>query len=65
LKPNRAKLLIEKIKDNFNQCYEFKNKQYALESIMFENNRELSTYITGNSKESEILNTRYRNQKKL
>jgi len=35
LKPNTAKLLIEKIKNNFNQRYEFKNKQYALENIIF------------------------------
>ena len=50
LKPNTAKLLIEKIRVNFNQRYEFKNKQYALENIMFENIRELSKYITENSK---------------
>jgi len=54
LKPNTAKLLIEKIKDNFNQRYEFKNKQYALENIMFENIRELSRYIIGNSKNLEF-----------
>jgi len=35
LKPNTAKLLIEKIKNNFNQCYQFRNKQYALENIIF------------------------------
>jgi len=54
LKPNTAKLLVEKIKNNFNQCYEFRNKQYALENIMFENIRELSRYITGNSKQLEF-----------
>jgi len=54
LKPNTAKLLIEKIKDNFNQRYEFRNKQYALENIMFENIRELSRYIIGNSKPLEL-----------
>jgi len=54
LKPNTAELLIEKIKDNFNQRYEFRNKQYALENIMFENIRELSKYITGNSKQLEF-----------
>jgi len=54
LKPNTAKLFIEKIKNNFNQRYEFKNKQYALENIMFENIRELSKYITGNSKNLEF-----------
>ena len=31
-----------------------KNKQYALENIMFENIRELSRYITGNSKSLEF-----------
>ena len=45
--------MIEKIKNNFNQRYEFRNKQYALENIMFENIRELSKYITGNSKSLE------------
>jgi len=54
LKPNTAELLIEKIKNNFNQRYEFRNKQYALENIMFENIRELSKYITGNSKNLEF-----------
>jgi len=54
LKPNTAKLLIEKIKDNFNQCYEFRNKQHTLENIMFENIRELSKYIIGNSKQLEF-----------
>jgi len=46
--------LIEKIKNNFNQRYEFKNKQHTLENIMFENIRELSKYITGNSKSQEF-----------
>jgi len=54
LKPNTTKLLIEKIKNNFNQRYEFKNKQYVLENIMFENIRELSRYIMGNSKHLEF-----------
>jgi Uncharacterized protein predicted to be involved in DNA repair len=54
LKPNTAKVLIEKIKNNFNQCYEFRNKQHTLENIMFENIRELSKYITGNSKNLEF-----------
>jgi len=54
LKPKTAELLIDKIKNNFNQRYEFRNKQYALENIMFENIRELSKYITGNSKSLEF-----------
>jgi len=54
LKPDTAKLLIEKIKNNFKQRYEFRNKQHTLENIMFENIRELSKYITGNSKNLEF-----------
>jgi len=54
LKPNTAKLLIEKIKNNFNQRYEFKNKQHTLENIMFENIRKLSKYIMGNVKQLEF-----------
>ncbi len=50
LKPETAKMLIEKIKDNFNKRYEFRNKQYALDVIMFENVRELSRYILGKTK---------------
>jgi len=45
---------VEKIKNNFNQRYEFKNKEYALENIMFKNIRELNKYITGNSKSLEF-----------
>jgi len=54
LKPDTAKLLIKKIKNNFNQRYEFRNKQHTLENIMFENIRELSRYIIGNSKSREF-----------
>ena len=54
LKPNTAKILIEKIKNNFNQPYEFRNKKHALENIMPENIRELSRYITENIKNLEF-----------
>jgi len=54
LKPDTAKMLIEKIKNNLNQRYEFRNKQYVLENIMFENIRELSRYIMGNVKQLEF-----------
>ena len=43
LRPDTAKLLIEKIKSNFNKRYEFKNKQYTLDNIMFENVRDSGT----------------------
>ena len=50
LRPKTAKLLIEKIKDNFNKRYQFKNKQYTLDNILYENVRALSNYISGKSK---------------
>jgi len=50
LRPDTAKLLIEKIKNNFNKRYEFRNKQHTLDNIMFENVRELSRYISGKIK---------------
>jgi CRISPR-associated protein Cas1 len=46
--------LIEKIENNFNNRYEFKNKQHTLENIMFENIWELSRYIMGNAKQLEF-----------
>ena len=54
LKPNTAKLLIEKIKDNFNKRYEFKDKQYTLDNILYENVRILSNYISGKSRTLEF-----------
>jgi CRISPR-associated protein Cas1 len=54
LKAETAKKLIEKIANNFNKRYEFKNKQYTLENIMFENVRGLSRYISGKVKELEF-----------
>ena len=50
LRPDTAKRLIEKLQGNFNKRYEFRNKQYTLENIMFENIRELSKYILGKTK---------------
>jgi CRISPR-associated protein Cas1 len=50
-------LLIEKIKDNFNKRYEFRNKEHTIENIMFENVRELGRCLSGKPKslEFEIL----------
>jgi CRISPR-associated protein Cas1 len=56
LKPDTAKLLIDKIKNDFNKRYEFKNKQYTIDNIMLENVRELSRYIH-ESKKVGIQNT--------
>ena len=51
LRPETAKLLVTRIKENFNRRYEFKNKQYTLDNILYENVRILSSYISGKSKE--------------
>ncbi len=45
LKPDTAKLLIKKIKENFNQRYKFRNKNHTLENIMFENIKEFGKYL--------------------
>ena len=47
LRPKTAKLLIEKIKDNFNKRYQFNNKQYTLDNILCEYVRTPSNYISG------------------
>ena len=55
LKPNTAKLLIEKIKENFNQRYDFRNKKHTLENIMLENIREFGKYLSEKSKNFEFF----------
>ena len=50
LRPDTAKKLIDRIKENFNRRYEFRNKQYTLDNILFENVRLLSKYLLGKSK---------------
>ena len=47
LKPNTAKIPIEKIKENFNRRYDFNKKQHALENIMFENAGIFGKYLSG------------------
>ena len=42
--------MIERIKENFNRRYEFRNKQYTLDNILYENVRLLSKYLLGKSK---------------
>ena len=54
LKPDTAKKLIEKIKENFSRRYEFKNKQYALDNILFENVRILSKCLLEKSGKLEF-----------
>ena len=47
LRPDTARLLIEKIMNNFNRRYSFNNKQHTFENIMFENVRILGKYLRG------------------
>jgi ribosomal protein S18 len=54
LRPKTARLLIEKIKNNINKRYQFKNKQYTLDNILYENVRTLNNYISGKSKVSDF-----------
>ncbi len=54
LKPETSKKLIEAIKNNFNQRYIYKNKQYALEIIMLENIKEFAKYLSNNKKDLDF-----------
>ncbi len=54
LKPETSRKLIEAIKNNFNQRYIFKNKQYALDIIMLENIKEFAKYLSNNKKDLEF-----------
>jgi len=64
LKPETSKKLIEAIKNNFNQRYIYKNKQYALEIIMLENIKEFAKYLSNNKKRSGLLYSRNKNNQK-
>lgn len=54
MKSDTAKLSIEKIRNNLNKLYEFRNKQYIMDNIMFEIVIELSKYIPGKAKTLEL-----------
>ena len=54
LRPETAKLLIEKIKENFNRRYEFKGKNHALDNILFENVKILGKYLSEKSGKLEF-----------
>ncbi len=54
MKPDTAKLLIEKILGNFNKRYEFKGKQYTFDNIIFENVGILGKYLLGKTGEMKF-----------
>jgi CRISPR-associated protein Cas1 len=53
LKENTAKLLIEKIKSNFNRKTENykRGKSYSYQNILFDNIQQLANFIMGKNKE--------------
>lgn len=51
LKPDMAKLLIEKIRMNFNKKVSYKTKNYTYETIYRDNIQKLANYLTGKNKE--------------
>ncbi|MEM3431654.1 MAG: CRISPR-associated endonuclease Cas1 [Candidatus Micrarchaeia archaeon] len=60
LRPETSKLLIEKFKLNMNKKYEYRGKQYALETIIFETVRKLANYISGNTKTLDLGSPEFR-----
>ena len=50
-----AKLLTEKIKNNFNQRYDFRDKKHNLENIILEDIREFGKYLSKRSKNFEFI----------
>lgn len=46
LKENIAKLLIEKIRANFNRKVPYKNKNYAYQNILYDNVQKLANYVS-------------------
>ncbi|MEM3872261.1 MAG: hypothetical protein QXE05_06855 [Nitrososphaeria archaeon] len=49
-----SKLLIKKFKLNINGKYAYKDKQYALEIIIFETVRKLANYVSGNANSLDL-----------
>lgn len=54
LKSETSMQLIDKFRLNMNRKYPFKGKQYALETIVFENIKKLANYVSGNSKTLDL-----------
>ena len=55
LKEHTAKLLIDKIKTNFNKKAPYKGKNYSYQSILFDNVQKLANYIHGKNKRIEFF----------
>jgi CRISPR-associated protein Cas1 len=55
LKPDTAKLLVEKIKSNFNSKVLYKKKHFAYQNILYDNVQQLALYIVGKKKTVEFV----------
>ncbi len=54
LKPDTAKLLIEKIKSNFNGKVSYKKRNFAYQNILYDNVSQLAQYISNKKKTIEF-----------
>ncbi|MEX0862671.1 CRISPR-associated endonuclease Cas1 [Nitrosopumilus sp.] len=55
LKPNTAKLLIEKINSNFNTKVPYKKRNFAYQNILYDNISQLSQYVSNKKKTIEFV----------
>ena len=55
LKPHTAKLLVEKIKSNFNCKVPYKKKHFAYQNILYDNISQLSQYISDKKNRIEFV----------
>jgi CRISPR-associated protein Cas1 len=55
LKPDTAKLLIEKIKLNFNSKISYKKRNFAYQNILYDNISQLAQYVSNKKKTIEFV----------
>jgi CRISPR-associated protein Cas1 len=55
LKPNTAKLLIKKIKSNFNSKVSYKKRNFTYQNILYDNISQLAQYISNKKKTIEFV----------
>ena len=55
LKPNTARLLIEKIRDNFNSKVPYRKRNFAYQNILYDNISQLAQYISNKKKSIEFV----------
>jgi CRISPR-associated protein Cas1 len=55
LKPNTAKLLIEKIRNNFNFKVPYKKRNFAYQNILYDNISQLAQYVSNKKKTIEFV----------